>query len=455
VQIPRKIPVYLRVKSFAMTETLLIVLVVLLLIVIVLQIVFRPRPDASLPLLQEKLVRMEGTSGRLESLLREELKISRTETAGLLRENRTELGDTLRADAKQGRETIEKAFDGFRQGFNEAMTAFKDLQREKFGVLEEKQNALIRQTEEKLEKMRETVDEKLTKTLNERLGQSFEQVSKHLESVQQGLGEMKTLATDVGGLKKVLSNVKLRGAMGEVQLAMLLEQILSPTQYDVNVKTKKGGTEPVEFAIKLPGRGEDEESFVYLPIDAKFPKDVYESLLNAYEQGNPEEVDLASKNLETTIRKMAKDIRDKYIDPPHTTNFAMLFLPFEGIYAEVIRKSALVDQLQVEFNVVVAGPTTLTAILNSFQMGFRTLALQKRSSEVWQTLGAVKTEFEKFGGLLEKAQKNIHAAGDTVDELLGTRTKAITRKLKQVESLPAAEAQKILPEIGNGEVEEE
>jgi DNA recombination protein RmuC len=438
-----------------MPETLLILLIALLLIVIILQIVFRPKADNNLPLLQEKLVRLEGGSARLEQLVREELRISREETAGLVRDNRTELGDTLRADARQGRESIEKAFDGFRQSFNEAMGAFKDLQREKFGQLEEKQNALIKQTEEKLEKMRETVDEKLTKTLSERLGQSFEQVSKHLESVQQGLGEMKTLATDVGGLKKVLSNVKLRGGMGEVQLAMLLEQILSPTQYDANVKTKQGSNDPVEFAIKLPGRSEDEGSHVYLPIDAKFPKDIYEQLLQAYDQGNPEEVETASRNLELTIRKMAKDIRDKYIDPPHTTDFALLFLPFEGIYAEVVRRSALIDQLQREYNVAVAGPSTLTAYLNSLQMGFRTLALQKRSSEVWQILGAVKTEFEKFGGMLEKAQKNIHAASDTVDDLLGKRTRAITRKLKQVESLPAAEAQQLLPEIGAAEEGEE
>jgi DNA recombination protein RmuC len=236
---------------------------------------------------------------------------------------------------------------------------------------------------------------------------------------------------------------------------MLLEQILSPTQYDANVKTKPGSNDPVEFAIKLPGRSEDEGSFVYLPIDAKFHKDMYESLLNAYEQGSPEEIEVASKNLEHTIRKMAKDIRDKYIDPPHTTDFALLFLPFEGIYAEVVRRSALIDQLQREYNVAVAGPSTLTAYLNSLQMGFRTLALQKRSSEVWQILGAVKTEFEKFGGMLEKAQKNIHAASDTVDDLLGKRTRAITRKLKQVESLPAAEAQKLLPDLDATEDGEE
>jgi DNA recombination protein RmuC len=266
---------------------------------------------------------------------------------------------------------------------------------------------------------------------------------------------MQTIAQDVGGLKKVLSNVKLRGGVGEVQLAMLLEQILAPGQYDANVKTKAGSSEPVEFAIKLPGRSEEENSFVYLPIDAKFPKDVYETLIAAYENAVPEDIESAARAMEATIRRMARDIRDKYIDPPNTTDFAILFLPFEGIYAEVIRRTALVDQLRDEFKITVAGPTTLVALLNSLQMGFRTLALQKRSSEVWKVLGAVKTEFEKFGGLLEKAQKNLHSASDTVDELLGKRSRAITRRLKNVEALPAAEAQQLLPEINNDVLEEE
>jgi DNA recombination protein RmuC len=275
--------------------------------------------------------------------------------------------------------------------------------------------------------------------------------------VQKGLGEMQTIASDVGGLKKVLSNVKLRGNVGEVQLAMILEQILAPSQYETNVKTKQGSSDPVEFAIKLPGRSEDDSAVVYLPIDAKFPKEVYEHLLNAYETALPEDIETATKNLEAAIKKNAKDIRDKYIDPPHTTDFAIMFLPFESIYAEVIRRSTLVDQLRDEFKITVAGPTTLVAILNSLQMGFRTLALQKRSSEVWKVLGAVKTEFEKFGGMLEKAQKNLHSASDTVDELLGKRNRAIIRKLKDVEALPASEAQDLLPDMGQddpGEGEE-
>jgi DNA recombination protein RmuC len=241
--------------------------------------------------------------------------------------------------------------------------------------------------------------------------------------------------------------VKLRGNVGEVQLAMILEQTLAPSQYDVNVRTKAGSSDPVEFAIKLPGRSEDESSIVYLPIDAKFPKDVYEQLLNAYEHSSIDEVEVATKALENTIKKMAKDIRDKYIDPPNTTDFAILFLPFESIYAEVIRRSGLVDQLRDEFKITVAGPTTLVAILNSLQMGFRTLALQKRSSEVWKVLGSVKKEFENFGGLLEKAQKNIQTGMTQLDEVVGTRTRAIQRQLRGVDGLPATEVEKILPDI--------
>jgi DNA recombination protein RmuC len=268
-----------------------------------------------------------------------------------------------------------------------------------------------------------------------------------LIEVQKGLGEMQTIASDVGGLKKVLSNVKLRGGVGEVQLALLLEQILAPNQYEANVRTKKGSSDPVEFAIKLPGRSEDESAFVYLPIDAKFPKDTYEHLIAAYENAIPDDIEAATRNLETTIKKMAKDIRDKYLDPPNTTDFAIMFLPFESIYAEVIRRSSLIDQLRSEFKITVAGPTTLMAILNSLQMGFRTLALQKRSSEVWKVLGSVKKEFEVFGGLLEKAQKNIQTGLGQLDDVVGTRSRAIQRQLRNVETLPAVEVPIEIPEI--------
>jgi DNA recombination protein RmuC len=359
-----------------------------------------------------------------------------------------ELNEQAKADNILMRQALEKSIKGFEETFDKNVRSFNDLQREKFTLMENKQNDMVKSTEIKLDIIRATVEEKLEKTLSERLGQSFETVGKQLIEVQKGLGEMQTIATDVGGLKKVLSNVKLRGGIGEVQLALLLEQVLAPNQYDANVRTKKGSNDPVEFAIKLPGRSEDETTIVYLPIDAKFPKDAYEHLIAAYENANPDAVETATKNMENTIRKMAKDIRDKYIDPPNTTDFAIMFLPYESIYAEVIRRTTLVDQLRTEYKITVAGPTTLVAILNSLQMGFRTLALQKRSSEVWSVLASVKTEFEKFGGLLEKAQKNIQTGLGQLDDVVGTRTRAIQRQLRDVESLPAVEAAKeVVPEI--------
>jgi DNA recombination protein RmuC len=359
-----------------------------------------------------------------------------------------ELNEQAKADNILMRQALEKSIKGFEETFDKNVRSFNDLQREKFTLMENKQNDMVKSTETKLDIIRATVEEKLEKTLSERLGQSFESVGKQLIEVQKGLGEMQTIATDVGGLKKVLSNVKLRGGIGEVQLALLLEQVLAPNQYDANVRTKKGSNDPVEFAIKLPGRSEDETTIVYLPIDAKFPKDAYEHLIAAYENANPDAVETATKNMENTIRKMAKDIRDKYIDPPNTTDFAIMFLPYESIYAEVIRRTTLVDQLRTEYKITVAGPTTLVAILNSLQMGFRTLALQKRSSEVWSVLASVKTEFEKFGGLLEKAQKNIQTGLGQLDDVVGTRTRAIQRQLRDVESLPAVEAAKeVVPEI--------
>lgn len=371
---------------------------------------------------------------------------------GKVEEKLNNLNEQAKSDNNLMRDALVNAFKGFQETFDKNVKSFNDLQKEKFELLEAKQNDLVKGTETKLDIIRATVEEKLEKTLSERLGQSFETVGKQLIEVQKGLGEMQTIASDVGGLKKVLSNVKLRGSVGEVQLAMLLEQILAPSQYEANVKTKKGSAESVEFAIKLPGRSEDEKEIVYLPVDAKFPKDTYENLINAYENAIPDDIEAASKNLETTIRKMAKDIRDKYIDPPNTTDFAIMFLPFESIYAEVIRRSALVDQLRDEYKITVAGPTTLMAILNSLQMGFRTLALQKRSSEVWKVLGSVKKEFESFGGLLEKAQKNIQTGLGQLDDVVGTRTRAIQRQLRNVESLPAVEAKNILPEITNTEL---
>ena len=378
---------------------------------------------------------------------REELTKNITDFSGANIIQLDKINNQAKEDNKLIREALVNAFKGFQETFDNNIKSFNDLQREKFALMDTKQNELVKSTETKLETIRVTVEEKLEKTLSERLGQSFETVGKQLIEVQKGLGEMQTIATDVGGLKKVLSNVKLRGGVGEIQLAMLLEQILAPTQYESNVRTKKGSLDAVEFAIKLPGRGDDENDIVYLPVDAKFPKDTYEQLIESYENAIPDDIEQASKNLELVIKKMGKDIRDKYIDPPNTTDFAILFLPFESIYAEVIRRSALVDQLRDEFKITVAGPTTLVAILNSLQMGFRTLALQKRSSEVWQVLGTVKAEFEKFGGLLEKAQKNIQTGLGQLDDVVGTRTRAIKRQLRGVESLPAAETQNLLTDV--------
>ena len=368
----------------------------------------------------------------LETFIRQEMKENREEMARNMRELRTELNQTLNLSTQQMQNTL----------YRNLMTT-NEMQREKFEAMNRQQDALVKTTEKRLDEMRLMVEEKLQKTLNERIGQSFELVRSQLENVQKGLGEMKTLAEDVGGLKKVLGNVKTRGTFGEIQLGALLEQMLSPEQYDSNVKTRKNATEFVEFAIKLPGK-DDGKSTVYLPIDAKFPKDVYEQYVDAYEAGDVALMESTSKQLEITLKRMAKDIHDKYIEPPYTTDFAILFLPFESIYAEVIRRTSLVESLQKDYKIIVTGPTTLGAILNSLQMGFRTLAIQKRTSEVWSVLGAVKTEFGKFGGMLEKVQKNLQNAGDQLEEVMGKRTRAIERKLRQVEALPVEDSSKML-----------
>lgn len=368
----------------------------------------------------------------LETFIRQEMKENREEMARNMRELRTELNQTLNLSTQQMQNTLHRNL----------MTT-NEMQREKFEAMNRQQDALVKTTEKRLDEMRLMVEEKLQKTLNERIGQSFELVRSQLENVQKGLGEMKTLAEDVGGLKKVLGNVKTRGTFGEIQLGALLEQMLSPEQYESNVKTRKNATEFVEFAIKLPGK-DDGKSTVYLPIDAKFPKDVYEQYVDAYEAGDVALMESTSKQLEITLKRMAKDIHDKYIEPPYTTDFAILFLPFESIYAEVIRRTSLVESLQKDYKIIVTGPTTLGAILNSLQMGFRTLAIQKRTSEVWSVLGAVKTEFGKFGGMLEKVQKNLQNAGDQLEEVMGKRTRAIERKLRQVEALPVEDSSKML-----------
>jgi len=335
------------------------------------------------------------------------------------------ISEGLNKNAKENRDELTLAL----KHFSETMSA--------------KQGELMKSTEERLEKMRQTVDEKLHKTLEERLGQSFKLVSERLEAVQKGLGEMQNLANGVGDLKKVLSNVKTRGVLGEIQLGNILEQIMAPEQYEANVKTKKGSNDHVEYAIKLPGK-DDLGQEVYLPIDAKFPQEDYVRLQTAYDAADIAGIDTATKALSGSIKKFAKDIRDKYIDPPHTTDFGIMFLPLEGLFAEVVRQPELVATLQREYKIIVTGPTTLAAMLNSLQMGFKTLAIQKRSSEVWQILGAVKTEFTKFGGVLDKARKKISEADSELEKLVTTRTNLMMSKLRKVEELPSSQSNQLL-----------
>jgi DNA recombination protein RmuC len=301
--------------------------------------------------------------------------------------------------------------------------------------------------EKKLEQMRATVDEKLHATLEQRLGESFKQVAERLEQVHQGLGEMKNLARDVGSLNRVLTNVKTRGIYGEVQLAGLLEQVFTPEQYAANVETVPGSGARVEFAIRLPGRRDDGLP-LWLPIDAKFPREDYERLLDAQERADPVGAEAAAKAIEARLKLEARSIRDKYIAAPHTTDFGLLFVPTEGLYAEALRRPGLVESLQRDFRITLVGPTTLLATLSSLQMGFRTLALEKRSAEVWQVLGAVKTEFGKFGDVLAKTKKKLEEATDTIDKA-EVRTRAMSRQLRTVEALPEYSAQALLPGLGD------
>ena len=301
--------------------------------------------------------------------------------------------------------------------------------------------------EKKLEQMRATVDEKLHKTLETRLSESFKTVSERLEQVHKGLGEMQSLAQGVGDLKKVMSNVKTRGILGELQLSSILEQIIPPSQYEKNIATKPGSRDVVEYAIKLPGK---DDHPVYIPVDAKFPIEAYNRLLDAYDAADTNAVALASKEIETAIKKSAKDIHEKYIYPPNTTDFGIMFLPVEGLYAEVVRNTALFETLQNEYKILVAGPTTLSALLTSLQMGFKTVAIEKRASEVWNVLGAVKTEFVKFSEVLDKAQKKINQASNDMDKLVGARTKKIMVQLNKIEQVDDV----VLLDEGDDEPEE-
>lgn len=383
-----------------------------------------------------------------------EVRALREETSREARQGRDELGTSLTRMSREIGGSVTEQFthqatqqklllETFTAQIAE-LTRMNETKLERVrSVVEERLSKLQEENSQKLDLMRQTVDEKLHATLEARLTESFRQVSERLEAVQRGLGEMQTLATHVGDLRRVLTNVKARGTFGEVQLAMLLAETLSPEQYATNVSTKVGTNDRVEFAVRLPGQGEGADP-VFLPIDCKFPIEDYQRMLEAQDSADPDAFERSSKALIARVRQEAKTISQKYLDPPHTTEFAILYLPIEGLFAEVLRNPGLMESIQHDYRVVVAGPTTLTALLTSLQMGFRTLAIQKRSSEVWELLGAIKTQFGTFGELLAKTKKKLDEASHSIDSAQ-SRSRTIVRKLRGVEALPTARADAILP----------
>lgn len=390
--------------------------------------------------------KLKAGSGQTKQLkevqrqLEQDIDASRQETLRFVQGSFKNLGELLAGNQRQSAEAQDKRLADLGRRFSsmameneQKLDHIRQSMEQRLLVLREENNRQLAQ-------MRETVDQRLQKTLEARISQSFQAVSQRLEQVYKGLGEMQNLASGVGDLKKVLSNVKTRGIMGEIQLGAILEQILAPEQYEENVRTKPLAAERVEFAIRLPGDG---DSVVYLPIDAKFPADAYTHLMDAYDTGDPAQINEAGKLLERAVRKAAKDIHDKYVEPPATTDFAILFLPFEGLYAEVVRRG-LIEILQRDYKINIAGPTTMAALLNSLQMGFRTLAIQKHSGEVWDVLGAVKTEFDKFGGVLAATQNRINQANAELDKLIGARTRSIQRKLRSVSTLEESKSRELL-----------
>ena len=387
---------------------------------------------------------------RIEKSVREEIRLGREEAAQAARNLREEVAiaqktaneTVIQAIGEMGK-AQKHSLESIEQRIKELTDSNRNSLEKLRDVLETKIKFLQESNEKKLDQMRETVDEKLQTTLEKRLGESFKLVSERLESVQKGLGEMQNLATGVGDLKRVLTNVKARGTWGEVQLGAILEQILTPDQYEKNVKTREGSHDHVEYAIRLPGPDNDIDTVVWLPIDSKFPQEDYLRLAKASDEADTEGKEKALAALLKSIQNSAKEISAKYLDPPKTTDFAILFLPTEGLYAEVLRQPGLVEKLQQDFRVMVSGPTTLSATLSSLRMGFRTLAIEKRSSEVWKILAAVKTEFGKFGGILDKVKKQLDTASNTIDQT-GVRTRAMARKLKEVQQLPTSESEKLL-----------
>jgi len=422
-----------------LSVTAVLVAVVTLVCVFVL---LRRKPDESLSILKDRIAGLEDKHAHIEGVIKDEITRNRDETAGSAKRAREELsrsvkesGDSLLKRITENAGMQKGQLDSFSKQLGELTKLNEDKLEAMRKALERQLHTLQEDNSKKLELMRATVDEKLQSTLEKRLGESFKLVSERLEQVYKGLGEMRNLATGVGDLKKVLTNVKTRGTWGEIRLGNILEQILTPEQYETNVQTKKNSNERVEFAIKLPGQEKNNDRVVWMPIDSKFPQEDYQRLVDAQEAADKELSEKSIKSLEIRIKAEAKNIKEKYIDPPHTTDFGIMFLPVEGLYAEVLRRPGLCDLIQRDFRVVVTGPTTLAALLNSLQMGFRTLAIEKRSSEVWELLGAVKTEFGNFGTVLAKTKKKLQEASNTINKA-EVRTRAIERKLRKVQEVP-------------------
>lgn len=401
-----------------LTEILLIVLCTSVLIISIIGVVL---------ILKKNYGNAQAEADKIENIVRNEIggqmSTQRQELSLQIQSTVKNMGDMISANQTDKMSQLEERIKTFSLENEQKLENIRHSVEKRLEYLQNDNNR-------QLEKMRETVDEKLQKTLEEKMNKSFSLVNERLEQVYKGLGEMQNLAIGVGDLKKVLSNVKTRGILGEIQLKSILSEILSPEQYEENIATKKGSKNVVEFAIKLPA---DDDSVVYLPIDSKFPGDTYANLRDAIEKGDKDEIDASAKVLVATIKSEAKDIHDKYIDPPNTTEFAIMFLPFEGLYSEVVNRG-LVEILQREYKVNIAGPSTMAALLNSLQMGFKTLAVQKRSAEVWEVLGGVKQEFDKFNDVLVQTQQRLDQANKELDKLVGVRTRQIQRKLKNIQS---------------------
>lgn len=415
-------------------------------------IILKRKTDNTFTTMDDQLISFEKRQAHLEHVVKDEMARNREEAANSDKRTREELSQSLRGSSDSLLMRLTEHFGMHKNqldSFSKQLGEMTKLNQEKLeqmrNTVEEQLRVLHEENSKKLEQMRSTVDEKLQTTLEKRLGESFKQVSERLEQVYKGLGEMRSLATGVGDLKKVLTNVKTRGTWGEIRLGNILEQILTPEQYEMNVATKKGSNDRVEFAIKLPGQDVDKETIVWMPIDSKFPQEDYQRLIDAQEAADKEQAEKSIKSLETRIRSEAKEIKEKYIDPPYTTDFGIMFLPVEGLYAEVLRRPGLCDTLQREYRVVVTGPTTLAALLNSLQMGFRTLAIEKRSSEVWELLGVVKTQFGQFGDALSKTKKKLQEASNSIDRA-EVRTRAIERKLRDVQEIPEKDTVELIEE---------